>query len=263
MNRLKTISLLLVSLFAIQANAQDPMSEMMDSSMRSMFSVFDMFSGTPKSVGQIMEEDDEPEVSSMVAFTVEKRALIKSGDPFKGKEIAEKERCAKCHGDNGVAEDMDDPNIAGQTRSYAYKQLMDYKNGHRDERSMRKAVRKLSEEDMVHLAAYYESLPAPPSMLKDEDGVAFQLVYKGDPERMIKPCATCHGQNAEGGQHDSAALVGPSLGYFVTAMEEFKEGDRVNDIYSRMRLVAEQLTDDEIEALANYYATEPPPEDDE
>lgn len=261
MNQLKTISLLLASIFAFSANAQDPMSDMMNSSMRSMYSVFDMFSATPRSVGQILEEDDDPEVSSMVAFTVDKRALIKSGDPFKGKEIAKKHKCQKCHGEAGVAEDMEDPNIAGQTRSYIYKQMMDYKSGHREERSMKKAVRKLEEEDFIHLAAFYESLPPPASMQKDEDGVAYQLVYKGDPERMLKPCSTCHGQNAEGGQHDSAALVGPSLGYFTTTMEEFKEGDRTNDIYSRMRLIAEQLTDDEIEALANYYAAEPPPED--
>ena len=34
----------------------------------------------------------------------------------------------------------------------------------------------------------------------------------------------------------------------------FKEGDRSNDVYSRMRLIAEALTDEEIEALAAYYA---------
>jgi len=46
-------------------------------------------------------------------------------------------------------------------------------------------------------------------------------------------------------------------------MLAFKEGDRSNDIYSRMRYVAEALTEEEIEALADYYAAYLPDEDDD
>jgi cytochrome c553 len=42
---------------------------------------------------------------------------------------------------------------------------------------------------------------------------------------------------------------------------EFKEGDRENDVYSRMRVVAEALTEEEIEALADYFAIPEPPEE--
>jgi cytochrome c553 len=34
---------------------------------------------------------------------------------------------------------------------------------------------------------------------------------------------------------------------------EYKNGKRHNDIYSRMRLIAKQLTDAEIKALSEYY----------
>lgn len=37
-------------------------------------------------------------------------------------------------------------------------------------------------------------------------------------------------------------------------MEAFQEGDRTNDIYSRMRLIAKVLTTKEIQALADYYS---------
>lgn len=46
-------------------------------------------------------------------------------------------------------------------------------------------------------------------------------------------------------------------------MLAFKEGDRTNDIYSRMRYVSEALTEAEIEALADYYASDLPEEDEE
>ncbi|TNG00424.1 MAG: cytochrome c4 [Gammaproteobacteria bacterium] len=198
------------------------------------------------------------ESSSDVAFDKATRDLIKSGDPAKGKTLIKK--CTKCHSENGIAEDPEDPNIAGQSANYMFKQMMDYKNNKRDNKAMRKRVRKLDAQTMAHISAWYASLPAPPAMGKTSAAME-KLVFKGDPTRMLKPCATCHGRKGEGGKYDSARLTGMSRDYFVTTMTEFKEGDRENDIYSRMRTVAEVLTEEEIEALADYYSAEPPPEE--
>ena len=44
-------------------------------------------------------------------------------------------------------------------------------------------------------------------------------------------------------------------------MTAFKDGDRENDAYGRMRFVASQLTDEESKALADYYSMPPLPED--
>jgi cytochrome c553 len=194
------------------------------------------------------------EPSSNVAFDKPTRDLIKSGDPAKGKALTEK--CHRCHGENGITDDPEDPWVAGQLANYTFKQLMDYKDEKRDNRTMRKRAQKMSPQDMAHIAAWYASLPAPPAMRKTSPMVE-KLVFKGDPERMLKPCATCHGQNGEGGKYDSAKITGMSRGYFIVTMTAFKEGDRANDIYSRMRTVAEQLTEQEIKALADYYAAEP------
>lgn len=253
------ISAILGMSLTAPAYAENPVSDMMDTSKDVMYSMFDMVSGVPDKVMSLGDDDDSAP-SSNVAFTVKTRAMIRAGDPEMGKAIAKKSKCKKCHSENGIAEDPVDPNIAGQLPSYTFKQLMDYKGKQRDDRSMTKAVKKLNEDDFTHLAAWYGSLPSAPSMLKDT-GVAGNLVYKGDPKRMLKPCATCHGRNGEGGQHDSAVLTGQSLDYFIATMEEFKESDRENDIYSRMRLIAEQLTEEEIAALADYYAAVPPVEE--
>ena len=78
---------------------------------------------------------------------------------------------------------------------------------------------------------------------------------------MIKPCASCHGRDGLGGKHDSATLVGLRRNYFVETMIAFQEEDRVNDIYSRMRTIAMALTEEEIEALADYYAAKDPEDD--
>jgi cytochrome c553 len=40
-------------------------------------------------------------------------------------------------------------------------------------------------------------------------------------------------------------------------MTAFQDGDRENDEYGRMRFIASQLTEEEIEQLAGYYSMSP------
>jgi cytochrome c553 len=63
-------------------------------------------------------------------------ALIASGDEARGQELAKKLKCKKCHGDTGISEDDDTPSIAGQIRSYHFKQLLEYKTKTRKSRDM-------------------------------------------------------------------------------------------------------------------------------
>lgn len=200
----------------------------------------------------------QAEPSSLVAYDKETRALIRSGDFDRGQTLAKKEKCQKCHGMDGISEDTDDPNIAGMSATYLYKQMVDYREKSRDERGMFRAVRNLSNQDISDLAAYYaaqEGLPA--AYATDSVPV---LVHKGDPKRMIRACNSCHGQKGEGGQNDMPSLVGQRKGYFATALEEFKEEDRTNDIYARMRDISKTLTEEEIEQLAAYYSATDPEE---
>ena len=87
------------------------------------------------------------------------------------------------------------------------------------------------------------------------------LVFRGDPTRLLKACASCHGRDGRGGQFDHPALSGQYPEYFIYTLTEFQEDDRTNDIYSRMRHIAQALTEEEIEALASYYGTAVPEEE--
>lgn len=200
----------------------------------------------------------QAEPSSLVAYDKETRALIRSGDFDRGQKLAKSAKCQKCHGMDGISEDTDDPNIAGMSATYTFKQLMDYREKNREERNMYKAVRKLSDQDLSDLATYYAAQEPQPAAYATETVPV--LVHKGDPKRSIRACNSCHGQKGEGGQNDMPSLVGQRKGYFVTALEEFKEEDRTNDIYSRMRDVSRELTEDEIEQLAAYYSAVDPEE---
>ena len=201
------------------------------------------------------------EPSSLVAYDKETRALIRSGSVENGHKLAASAKCKKCHGMDGLSEDNDDPNIAGMSATYIFKQLNDYKDKNRSDKSMLKAVRHLSDQDISDLSAYYatrEKLPAAHAT----DTVPV-LVHKGDKKRMVRACNSCHGQNGQGGEYDMPALNGQRPGYFIAAMEGFREDDRTNDIYWRMRDIAKELGDEEIEELASYYSAVPLKDEDD
>lgn len=179
--------------------------------------------------------------------------LIASGDPAKGEAIAKEEKCSKCHGDTGISDEDDTPSIAGQTRSYQFKQLMDYKTGIRDEKTMTKRVRGLAPEQLADLAAYYET-QAPEQPPARE---APKLATEGDKGRLLLSCNVCHGKGGIGYGMESPGLRGQKPVYFVDTMTAFREGDRENDAYGRMRFIASQLTPAEIQELAAYYAMPP------
>ena len=199
------------------------------------------------------------EPSSNVAWTSETRNLIKNADIANGEKIANK--CGSCHGEDGTdvtpIEEEDTPFLAGQIAHATYKQIIDYQDKTRDDKMMLKKVRKLSKQDVADVSAFYatQALPMPSVDAAKVTPEAIRLVNKGDGDRFLPPCAGCHGLNGEGSIVDVPALAGQNTSYFITTMTAYKDEDRENDIYSRMRFIASILTEEEITKLADYYAS--------
>lgn len=193
--------------------------------------------------------------SSNVAWTSEARAIVNSGNPENGRKLVA--QCAGCHGDKGVSPTPLFPSLAGQLATYTYKQLKDYKDGKRADNPMMSGLAKpLDDQKMADLAAFYAAQPLPSEAPSgsDPEHNAQTLVWKGDGKRLIPPCASCHGRAGQGNIVDVPALAGQQASYFSQTMQAFKTGKRANDSYKRMRLIANELTDEEIKALAAYYA---------
>lgn len=191
--------------------------------------------------------------SSTVAFDGNTLALLAGADAKNGQQAAVV--CATCHGEQGIAVLHQAANIAGQRASYVYKQLRDFKDGHRIEHEMNRFARGLSDQQMADMAAWYETLPVPaftkPAAVSTD---IKKLVYQGDPERLLKSCSSCHGHAGQGGQFSHPLIAGQTREYLVQSLRDFKAGARKNDVWSRMRFVAEALTDEEIQGLADFYA---------
>lgn len=78
-----------------------------------------------------------------------------AGDSVAGKTKAA--RCGSCHGKNGEGK-KDNPALAGMAEAEHVKALQDYKNGAREHKAMQRFAKKLSDQDMADIAAYYAAL---------------------------------------------------------------------------------------------------------
>ena len=201
------------------------------------------------------------ESGSQIAWTTDTLNLVKKGNAETGKNLAES--CKSCHGLRGEgmpAETRDDgkipaiPALAGQVPNYMFKQLRDYFNGDRSNDTMTAIAKGLSEQDAADLAVWYASLSLPKPTGKNQDvSAAENMVEAGDGKRILPPCFVCHGANGQGEKIDIPSLAGQQADYFERTLIQYKNGERHNDIFSRMRLIARQLSEAEIKALAYYY----------
>ncbi len=79
-----------------------------------------------------------------------------AGDVKAGRAKAEK--CAVCHGLDGMSKIPEAPNIAGQPENYLIAQLNAFKAGDRKNEMMSIVIGGLSAADVEDLAAYYSAI---------------------------------------------------------------------------------------------------------
>ena len=196
--------------------------------------------------------------SSYVVWTAENVRLIRGGDPVIGKQLAY--GCVGCHGTEGLSVSPAYPHIAGQDAFYLFKQLQDFKDKTRNNPQMTGIAASLSAQDMADIAAYYTAMPGHASVRGSSHSAVIDLVERGQGSRMIPACNGCHGTAGKGnsGYYGIPVLAGQKAVYLSIALRQFRAGDRANDVYSVMRAIAENLTDNEITALGKYYATHDP-----
>ena len=80
-----------------------------------------------------------------------------AGDAAAGKDKAAKQ-CAACHGENGVSQAPDFPNLAGQHYDYLVRALKDYQSGARKNPIMSGQAANLKPADIDDVAEYFSSL---------------------------------------------------------------------------------------------------------
>ena len=207
--------------------------------------------GVPRAAprGETLQPDFK---TSNVVMTPE---MLRRSNPVSiGRGATLAQRCAICHGPQGVS-DANSPNLAGQYAAVTYKELNDFKTGARVNAVMSPFAANMSNQDMLDLAAYYAYLPRVPTSHANDGVPAPPIVISGAPMRNIAPCGACHGDldNKAG----SPWLGGQSAVYIKAQLQAFASGARRNDISQQMRNIARHMTPQEIDEVARYYEAQP------
>jgi len=116
----------------------------------------------------------------------------------------------------------------------------------------------LSDEDAADIGAYYQSQKLASAATFDESKLAAgREIYKGgNLQTGVPACQACHGPNGAG----TAGIGFPQLGgqyvdYTLAQLKAFKEGARTNDDRMMMRSIVENMSEEDMVAVANYIAS--------
>jgi cytochrome c553 len=174
------------------------------------------------------------------------------GNAVRGKELTG--TCVACHGNDGNSAAGSFPSIAGQNYKYTLKQLREIQSGGRSAMLMIGILDNMTDQDLMDLAAYYADQTPQGGAAKVELAELGESIYlAGIPRKGVAACTACHAP--DGGGNESAAfpsLAGQWPEYTETQLKAYRAGDRANDGGQMMRLIARDLSDDEIAAVANY-----------
>lgn len=173
--------------------------------------------------------------------------------------------CIACHQADGVGMNIPTgeswPRLAGLDRDYMVSQLKAFKDGSRNNASMLAFATMLNDEQMIDVATYYASLPAPKvSTVEVSEEVlkhGEKLATHGDWNRYIVACTSCHGVGNQGNGSVFPGIAGQQPGYIAQQIKAWQADTRKNDPQNLMSVIAKRMNNDDIEAVSAWLATQP------
>nr|WP_315198877.1 c-type cytochrome [uncultured Aquabacterium sp.] len=162
--------------------------------------------------------------------------------------------CLACHTADGSRGLPTYPILQGQHPEYLVKQLTEFKEGKRKNSIMSGMAAALTPEDMRNIAAFYASKKPKPGTAKNQDLVAVgEKIYRGGiAKKGVPACAGCHSPNGAGIPVQYPRLSAQHADYTKAQLTAFRQGERGNS--AQMSTISANLSDKEIEALADYIA---------
>lgn len=180
--------------------------------------------------------------------------------------------CQTCHGaaGEGIAQ-VGAPWLAGLGASYMQRQLATFADGTRVSPVMTPIAKALSVGDRAEVSTYYAALPAPAapsapplaapasasSAAPASASLGSTLATRGRWADKLPACEQCHGPGGRGVGQDFPALAGQSATYLANQLTAWKTGARPPGPMGLMAVVAKKLSEAEVRAVADHYASLP------
>jgi cytochrome c553 len=176
------------------------------------------------------------------------------GDPVAGKEKSQ--LCQGCHGEVGISIEGMAPKLAGQYGKYIAKQVRNFQSGTRIHEIMSAIAQTVSDDDLADIAAYFASQT---KMKGDghDNALGNKLFNHGDMSRMMVACVNCHGVDGKGKSPSNPVfpvIGGQHKDYLRGQLINFRDGDRGNSPGGVMNIITQKMTDEELDALADYLS---------
>ncbi|MBT8098647.1 MAG: c-type cytochrome, partial [Gammaproteobacteria bacterium] len=119
----------------------------------------------------------------------------------------------------------------------------------RPETSMCDVTADLSDEMIEKLSGHYAALPFVPAK-QDFDAslaTAGKVIHERD-------CARCHSDGGSNPEDEASILAGQWLGYMRATFAEYASGER--EQLDKMKQKMDSLSNEDVEALLHYYASQ-------
>ena len=188
-----------------------------------------------------------------LSFTVSAESTLSTSELASSKRIINN-LCIACHAIDGNSAISANPKLAGQHAAYITKQLNNFKSGLRENAVMAGMVANLTETEMINLGRYFsEQVILLSSAQKNGVGSLGEDIFRaGIKNKGVAACASCHGPSGHGIPDKYPRLNAQHSQYTLSQLNSFRLELRKNDPESVMRTIAQKLTEQEMQAVADY-----------
>ena len=166
--------------------------------------------------------------------------------------------CITCHGPAAESGPQASgvppiPRVSGQHVEYLAKQLREYKAGKRKNDVMVPMLQKIRNGQLEELAAHFAGqTPARSAAQKSPLIERGRTLYEQG-NAAVPACVGCHQANGAGAPR-YPRLAGQRQTYVGQQLMNFKQGARTNDRARVMRSIAGNLSEEDMQAIAEYLA---------
>lgn len=174
--------------------------------------------------------------------------------------------CISCHGKEGRTINEEYlPRIAGKPAGYLFNQLLNFRDGRRNNAVMTHLLQPLSDAYLREIATYFSTLelpyPAPDAAKASVDALRHgeTLVLRGDPARKLPACSACHGAPLTGVAPAIPGLLGLPSAYLSAQLGAWRADQRRAQTPDCMGEMAKSLSPDDVNAVTAWLASQPVP----
>lgn len=160
--------------------------------------------------------------------------------------------CAGCHGTSGHSAGETMPSLAGLDERYFYKTMQDFKSGARPSTIMGRLARGYTDNELKVLADFFSDQAWVSAKAEFDPKLA-----KEGQKIHQESCESCHEQGgAVNGSKDTPRIAGQWRSYLHNLLVDLHDIKRSSTQPLKMRQRVQKLSQEEIEALSHYYASQ-------